>query len=220
MHSHYIALFFACLAATSTLVSSQYPISTDGNCGPLVGTMCAEPRCCSKFGSCGTTLAFCAFANCQYGYGLCASPSSTQTVTASQTASKSQSDSQTQTASMSPTSSKSRSMTPTASQTASRSFSSSISFTSSQVGTISDSSSNTPSPSQTGSQTRTSSQTNSRSQTPSQTNSRSQTITSTSTVSVPGLSNNGNCGPAVGLRCGVGLCCSRLGFCGSGAVRA
>ncbi|KAI8906881.1 hypothetical protein EDD86DRAFT_192827 [Gorgonomyces haynaldii] len=55
----------------STSVTPPTPSSTPG-CGPSFGTMCnvAQKQCCSQWGWCGTTSAYCG-TGCQSKYGLC-----------------------------------------------------------------------------------------------------------------------------------------------------
>jgi len=62
------------VATTTTTVKTPEVtiISTNGHCGPKYGK-CPEGQCCSKYGYCGTTDAYCG-KRCQFGFGKCDSP--------------------------------------------------------------------------------------------------------------------------------------------------
>ncbi|TPX32742.1 chitinase [Synchytrium microbalum] len=47
------------------------PISINYSCGPSAGTQCPVGYCCSIYGYCGTSDAYCAATNCLTGYGIC-----------------------------------------------------------------------------------------------------------------------------------------------------
>ena len=58
-----IVLALLVVMAMSNIASAQ-------NCGPTVGVSCGGSQCCSQFGYCGVTDAYCG-SGCQPGYGIC-----------------------------------------------------------------------------------------------------------------------------------------------------
>jgi hypothetical protein len=58
-----ITLFLLVVVAMSNIVMAQ-------NCGPTVGTSCGSTQCCSQYGYCGVTDAYCG-AGCLPAYGIC-----------------------------------------------------------------------------------------------------------------------------------------------------
>ncbi|ORX42973.1 glycoside hydrolase/deacetylase [Piromyces finnis] len=70
--------FGKCNSSSTTTTTT----SSDGRCGTGYGTKCPSGQCCSKYGHCGTTSAYCD-AGCQSGFGKCNSSSTTTTTTSS-----------------------------------------------------------------------------------------------------------------------------------------
>lgn len=64
--------------------SSPPPTSTNGRCGPSFNLKCPTGQCCSQYGYCGTTSAYCG-SGCQPLYGSCTSGTPTTTSTPSPT---------------------------------------------------------------------------------------------------------------------------------------
>ena len=63
-----LALFVACVR-----LASASPVAASNEvCGPQNGgQICPGTQCCSQYGYCGTTSAYCAKDSCQAGYGKC-----------------------------------------------------------------------------------------------------------------------------------------------------
>ncbi|KAI1374212.1 carbohydrate-binding module family 18 protein [Hypoxylon crocopeplum] len=55
---------------TSSASPTKTPVSTNGRCGTGIGTACPSGQCCSQYGYCGTTTAYCS-TGCQKGFGTC-----------------------------------------------------------------------------------------------------------------------------------------------------
>jgi len=77
MDRRVLVVMFVVLHVTGSAALSHFNISTDGRCGPAVGLKCPAGSCCSSEGFCGIGVKFCASANCQRGYGMCARVPST-----------------------------------------------------------------------------------------------------------------------------------------------
>ncbi|KAJ3038989.1 chitin deacetylase [Rhizophlyctis rosea] len=58
--------------------ASTLPVSTDGTCGATAGKQCPSGSCCSQYGWCGTTSAYCG-TGCQSAYGTCSVTGTTTT---------------------------------------------------------------------------------------------------------------------------------------------
>ncbi|KAI8799981.1 hypothetical protein BJ742DRAFT_843320 [Cladochytrium replicatum] len=186
-----IAFFATTIAIAAVDAALPTVISTDGSCGTTskAVVVCPSGNCCSQYGWCGTTSAYCG-KGCQPAFGICAGTPSSKTSSTTKTTTTS---SRTTVVTTSTTRSSTTKVSPSASA-------SSTTFTAKSTGT-------TPLFS-------TSINSSSRSPTTSTTTSASRTTT---TAAPTIISTNGQCGSISGkaVACPTGQCCSKYGYCGT-----